>query len=66
MHAARGDAAILAALLFADFNDHLPDFLGLRLPLAVISLLEMGFVRSLLGGYMFGVYLYVSSKKYFN
>ena len=66
MHAARGDAAILAALLFADFNDQLPDFLGLRLPLVVISLLEMGFVRSLLGGYRFGVYLYVSSKKYSN
>jgi hypothetical protein len=57
--------AIPSSLLFAAFNDQLPDFFGFRLPFLVISLAEMGLVGSLLGGYLFGVYLYVSSR-YFN
>lgn len=54
--------ALYATRLFAELNSHLPEFCGYHAPLAAAWLLEMGAVGALLGGYLFGAYLYVSSR----
>ena len=54
--------AIGAALIFLRLNAHLPDFFGWRIPSLLIWLIEMSAVGTIIGGYLFGVYLYYTSK----
>ncbi|WGD51197.1 hypothetical protein QA641_37845 [Bradyrhizobium sp. CB1650] len=56
--------AILAALLFDYLNGWLPPFGGRHLPGIVVFLAEMTLVGALLGGYCFGIYLYLTSARY--
>lgn len=56
--------AILAALLFNYLSGWLPPFGGWHLPAIVIFLVEMAVVGALLGGYCFGIYLYITSARY--
>ncbi len=56
--------AILGALLFNYLNGWLPPFGGWQLPGIVIFLAEMTLVGALVGGYCFGIYLYLTSAHY--
>ena len=56
--------AMLAAWGFSYVNRWLPDFWNFRLPGLILLLLEMGVVGSLMGGRLFGLYLYVTSHSY--
>ena len=53
-----------SALLFSWLNQGLPDFCGWHLPAIAVFLLEMTMVGTLIGGSLFGLYLYVSSKRF--
>jgi Calcineurin-like phosphoesterase len=57
--------AILFATLFAWLNRGVPNFAGWQLPGILIFLAEMITAGALAGGYLFGMYLYVSSR-FFN
>jgi hypothetical protein len=56
--------AMLAALAFNYVNGWLPPFGGWHLPAFIIFLAEMTFVGALVGGYCFGIYLYITSAHY--
>jgi hypothetical protein len=53
-----------SALLFSRLNQGLPDFCGWHLPAIAVFLLEMTMAGTLIGGRLFGLYLYLSSKRY--
>ncbi|NPU65452.1 hypothetical protein HL667_10650 [Bradyrhizobium sp. 83012] len=56
--------AILAALVFDYLNAWLPPFGGWHLPGIIVFLAEMTLVGALVGGYCFGIYLYLTSARY--
>jgi hypothetical protein len=57
-----GAAAIWLAHVFSHLNEGLPSFGGWNLPEIVIFLAEMTVAGGLIGGFLFGLYLYVSSR----
>jgi hypothetical protein len=56
--------AVSSALLFTHVNSSLPSFGTWNTPAMAIFLIEMTAVGSVIGGYLFGIYLYITSAYY--